>query len=71
MQLEHFLQLLFSGKFRQFDFQWRNLARYNSTSPPDYHLENVVAPVYLYHAAEDMLISRLVSVLKLLIFRIF
>lgn len=44
-----------------FDYQAGNVKLYNSSSPPDYNLENVTAEVYLYHALEDLVISRVVS----------
>lgn len=51
--LTHFLQIYHSGKFQS--FQSRNsLAR-------EYVLTNVQVPVYIYHAAEDLIVSRLVS----------
>jgi hypothetical protein len=37
---------------------------YNSTTPPEYELQNIKAPIYLYHGAEDLLISRLVRRMK-------
>jgi lysosomal acid lipase/cholesteryl ester hydrolase len=60
-QVEHFAQLIFSGKFRQFDYHWGNQAVYNSTTPPDYDLTKVTAPVYLYQGEEDLIISKTVS----------
>ena len=61
-QAVHFAQLVFSGKFRRFDYQWQNLDRYNSTTPPDYDLLKVAVPVYIYQGTEDLLISRHVSI---------
>lgn len=64
-QLVHFNQLVHSGRFSQFDYNSENLVRYNSLEPPDYQLENVKTNVYLYHASEDFLISKLVSYARL------
>jgi len=58
-QLSHYVQSMQTGKFRQFDHRQMNWAYYNSSTPPDYQLKNVVSPIYLYQAAEDLLISRL------------
>lgn len=60
MQLLHFLQSMYSGKFREYDHREQNMEYYNSTSPPDYDVTKIVAPVYLYHAVEDLLVSRTV-----------
>ncbi|CRK94340.1 CLUMA_CG007855, isoform A [Clunio marinus] len=57
MQLEHYIQLLHSGEFRQFDYRWKNLARYNMTTPPRYNLEAITIPIYIYTGKEDLLIS--------------
>lgn len=55
MQIIHFLQLHLSGKFHQFDHKENNLCRYNSHNPPEYLLQNVTAPMYLYCGSEDIL----------------
>lgn len=57
MQLKHFMQMLFSGKFQTYDETWGKSSRYNSTGPSEYKLQNVIVPTYLYHAAEDAIIS--------------
>lgn len=62
MQLTHYVQLLSSGKFRQYDYRWENVDHYNSSKPSKYALENVTAPTYLYHATEDLLISKIVRI---------
>lgn len=56
-QFNHFIQLYRSGKFRQFDYRQKNLQIYNSSMPPDYELQNVKAPVYLYNGAYDALVA--------------
>lgn len=61
-QIYHFLQSKFSKKFRKYDFgKIRNLEIYNSTSPPDYELNNFIAPAYIYCGETDALVSRPVS----------
>ncbi|CAG9797853.1 unnamed protein product [Chironomus riparius] len=49
-QFLHFLQIYQSGKFQS--YQGRNKAR-------EYVLTNVQVPVYIYHAQEDLMVSRL------------
>lgn len=61
MQMEHYIQLTKSGKFEQFDYGDKNYFHYQSPTPPEYNLKNVVANIYLYHAAEDLLVPRSVS----------
>lgn len=56
-QLAHFLQLHMSGKFQQYDHGQTNLIRYNTSNPPLYRLDKVTAPLHLYAASEDLLIS--------------
>ncbi|CRK93814.1 CLUMA_CG007341, isoform A [Clunio marinus] len=63
MQMEHYIQLTKSGKFVQYDYGEDNLLHYNTTSPPGYDLKKVVANIYLYHAAHDLLVP--ISVRKL------
>lgn len=58
-QINHYLQLLSSGKFRQYDYQNSNQKIYNANSPPEYNLSNVKAPTYLYSGSCDALVSEL------------
>jgi lysosomal acid lipase/cholesteryl ester hydrolase len=66
-QYHHYLQISQSGKFQSFEarankMSWQRPSynyRYSSTAP--YNLANVRAPLYLYHAAEDLVVSRLVA----------
>lgn len=52
----HFLQLMKSGKFRQFDFgKRRNLRKYGSDQPPGYDLSKVTAKVGLFYGQNDWL----------------
>lgn len=57
MQLTHYYQNMVNDKFRQFDFKEKNYMIYNSSTPPEYNLQNVLAPVYLYHAENDLFAS--------------
>jgi lysosomal acid lipase/cholesteryl ester hydrolase len=58
-QVNHYFQLFTSGKFRQYDYQARNHVKYNSTLPPDYNLQNVKAPVYMYSGGCDAIVSEI------------
>lgn len=60
-QWDHYLQLAQTGKFRQFDIRGNSVG---SASPAEYNLLNVKAPLYFYHAAEDLIVSRLVGLWK-------
>lgn len=52
----HFLQLINSGTFRQYDFgHFSNLAHYGSLTPPDYNLSRVACPVGLFWSPADWL----------------
>lgn len=52
----HYAQEVESGKFQHFDFGSReNMRRYNQTTPPQYNLSNVVAPVGLLWGINDFL----------------
>lgn len=61
MQWNHFLQLGQSGKFQTFDNRGDDAERNTYSSPSEYTLSNVKVPIYLYHAAEDLVVSRTVS----------
>lgn len=56
-QLTHYYQNMINDKFRLFDFKENNIMVYNSSSPPEYNLYDVVAPLYLYHAENDLFAS--------------
>lgn len=56
-QFNHYSQLYTSGKFRQYDYFEGNRKAYNSSLPPDYKLDNVKAPIYLYSGSCDAIIS--------------
>lgn len=56
-QVVHYLQLVFSGKFRQFDYKSDNMAKYNSLEPPNYKLKNVKRSIYIYSGSCDPVVS--------------
>ncbi|XP_068082716.1 lipase 1 [Anabrus simplex] len=52
----HYAQEVQSGKFRQYDYGTRdNWKFYNQSSPPEYNLSLITAPVELYYAKNDWL----------------
>ncbi|CAH1987513.1 unnamed protein product [Acanthoscelides obtectus] len=56
--LEHFYVLISSGKFTQFDYgREENLGRYNSTTPSEYDLSRITAPITMYISQNDYLSS--------------
>lgn len=62
-QLVHFMQSMSSGKFRKFDYKMLNIKLYNATSPPEYNIQSITVPIYLYHAVEDAIASKTVRLL--------
>ncbi|XP_065081008.1 lipase 1-like [Ochlerotatus camptorhynchus] len=53
-QLEHFQQLILSGRFRQYDHgQRENIQRYGTPEPPDYPLWRITRPVVLHYGGRD------------------
>lgn len=60
-QINHFIQLYQSRKFQQYNYKFRNAMIYNQTSPPEYNLDNVKAPMHIYVAKNDMLVSEKVN----------
>lgn len=57
-QLLHFLQIHISGRFQQYDYgEMNNSKIYGSSTPPEYNLKNVTAPIYLYSCSEDFLVD--------------
>lgn len=58
-QLLHFAQTIMSKRFQQYDYgSEKNLILYNSTTPPEYDLTKVVAPIYLFVGEEDAIFHR-------------
>ncbi|KFB45079.1 AGAP011992-PA-like protein [Anopheles sinensis] len=53
-QLEHYRQIIASGRFHQFDYGYSvNLHRYHRDPPPDYCLWDVTARVSLHYGNKD------------------
>lgn len=53
-QFVHTLQIISSGKFRQFEHgPFGNLAKYGRFTPPEYNLAAVSTPVFLHYAQND------------------
>jgi lysosomal acid lipase/cholesteryl ester hydrolase len=62
LQALHFLQFIESGKFRHFDYgSDENVVRYGSEKAPEYALEKVVVPTYVYCAERDGIVNKKVS----------
>lgn len=56
-QFLHFLQVVFSEGFGQFNYgQAQNIQKYGSVSPPQYPLENIKVPTYFYYSNNDLII---------------
>ncbi|CAH2255144.1 lipase 1-like [Pararge aegeria] len=51
----HVSQLGIKEKFSNFDYQWRNVDIYNSTTPPEYELSNVTMKVALLVGRNDQI----------------
>lgn len=56
-QFLHFFQLHKSGNFTKFDYGQDNIKLYGSPEPPNYPIKNIVAPVFIYAGACDLLVS--------------
>jgi pimeloyl-ACP methyl ester carboxylesterase len=56
-QFLHFFQLIFSEKFRQFDYGVKNIEIYGNSEPPEYNLNNVLTKTYIYGGDEDGVVS--------------
>lgn len=55
-QFIHYAQEINSKKFRKYDYGFfGNLAEYGHTSPPDYDISKITAPVALYYGENDWL----------------
>lgn len=53
-QLIHYGQVTNSGRFRKYDFgPEKNREIYNRTTPPDYNLKKITAPVAIYYSLND------------------
>lgn len=57
-----YLLILFTGYFRQFDYGIiSNLLIYGSSTPPNYNLTAITAPVALYYGNNDVFVSPIVN----------
>ncbi|XP_039481634.1 lipase 3-like [Drosophila santomea] len=58
-QLQHFGQLINSGKFQQYDYRSPrlNTLRYGQATPPSYQLANVRLQLQIFHGSRDALSS--------------
>ncbi|XP_055590288.1 lipase 3-like [Uranotaenia lowii] len=57
-QALHFTQTYKTETFSQYDFgKTENMKRYGRASPPEYPLQNIVAPVALYYGLNDPLVA--------------
>lgn len=52
-QFHHYWQLAMNGRFSHFDYKAENYKVYNKSSPPNYNLNNVKAPTYIYSGGCD------------------
>ena len=57
----HYGQLVLSGKFRQFDYESKNINVYNQSEPLDYNLTNIRIPISLFWSSDDWLSTPSVS----------
>lgn len=57
-QLLHYLQSYISQKFSQYDYgEDRNMELYNTSKPPEYPLENIKTPVFIYAGLNDLVVA--------------
>ncbi|KAL3279055.1 hypothetical protein HHI36_016570 [Cryptolaemus montrouzieri] len=55
-QIVHYLQLIYSGTFRKFDYgTTKNLQIYGQSKPPDYPVGNITAPIAFYSSLGDFM----------------
>ncbi|XP_022912360.1 lipase 3-like [Onthophagus taurus] len=53
-QIIHYGQLIASAKFRRFDYGLvGNLGEYGSTTPPEYDVSKITAPIAIFYGAKD------------------
>ena len=57
-QVQHYFQLVKSGKFRKFDYHSKNKRIYGTEEPPEYDLSKITASLYIYRSTEDSLSSQ-------------
>ncbi|XP_071507660.1 gastric triacylglycerol lipase-like [Diadema antillarum] len=72
--MKHFIQMVVSGKCQMYDYgRKQNRIRYNSTTPPEYHVEDLKVPVALFWGDDDFLadpkdVANLIPRIRKLIF---
>ena len=58
----HYIQSSISGRFQPFDYGPKeNLRIYGAGEPPDYPLENISSPIYLYVGEFDRVFTKKVK----------
>ncbi|XP_011171050.2 lipase 3 [Solenopsis invicta] len=56
---EHYYQNILTKNFRQYDYGMdENYRRYQQKTPPEYNLKKVTAPIVLFYAENDFLVSK-------------
>ncbi|XP_029178225.1 lipase 1-like isoform X2 [Nylanderia fulva] len=54
----HFVQVIQSGKFRQYDYgATKNLLIYKSMEPPEYNLSSITLPMAIYYGNNDLMLD--------------
>lgn len=56
-QILHYFQCYIREKFSQYDYGDRNMEIYNASQPPDYPLELIKTPVFLYAGLCDTIVA--------------
>lgn len=60
-QVLHFLQLIDTDRFKQFDYGVKNIEIYGTIIPPEYELNKVSSAVHIYHGGQDGFVHPKVS----------
>lgn len=61
----HYGQEILSGYFRKYDYGIvGNLVKYGKTTPPDFEIESITAPVALFYSQNDLFAHIDVSMVK-------
>lgn len=56
--VDHYAQIIRSGKFQEFDYgPVKNMEHYGQSKPADYNVKNITAPISLYYGTGDLLIN--------------
>lgn len=70
VQIVHYSQSIITGMFRKFDWgEDLNMEKYGSPDPPEFDLENIEAPTFIYYSNGDSLssdidVEHLISILR-------